>query len=342
MATEIFGAPFKALGQFARPQRPEVYSLLEPAYDTIRNLNKTLDSNRVADQGDYSKYFSAFGAATPQFNSINQGNIDYLGNVIDRNVDGAANYKDLLGFNLGQLNNQQNVLDQAGSRNDNLALAALGLGGNAGGGSYGSLARTNRISANTVPILNTIFANTGQTAQSIADQNYRDTLMKLGLLNTRSAMVDQPANRLLAPAGVRNQMLGNDTGLLNGIVNAMKNNVLGVAENKSGLARWAAAGQDLGKGLDNALDLYLSMYSGGMMGGGGGNGGGIGSMLGGMGGGAGAGGGQGGGINIQQLMAMLNQTGRGGGGYASGYERPSMVDYSTGETQPYANSFYYP
>lgn len=338
MASSVFNLG-EVIGAFDRPRKPNVYSYLDPAYDSIRNINTTFDANRTANQGDFNDYLSAFKSATPQFGTTNQSNIDYINMLLGRNpADATANYKDLLGFNLGQLNSQQNVLDQAGSRNDNLALAALGLGGNAGGGSYGSLARTNRISANTVPILNTIFANTGQTAQSLSDQNYRDTLMNLGLLNTRSAMVDQPANRLLAPQAQRNAMIANDTGLLNGIVNSMKNNVLGMSENTSGLGRFANATKAVDKSLNSALDTYMSMYSGGMMGGGG-----AGGMMGGMGGG-----GQGGGMNINQIMQMLNQSGR-GGGYASGYERSNpygnvlgMSDYSTGETQPYANSFYYP
>lgn len=312
MASSVFNLG-EVIGAFDRPRKPNVYSFLDPAYDTIRNLNSTLDSNRTANQGDFADYISAFKGATPQANKINQGNIDYISGLVQRPIDSSANYKDLLGFKLGQLNTQRDVLDQAGSRADNLSLAALGLGGGAGGGSYGSLARTNRISANTVPILNTIFGNTGQDVQSLSDQNYRDILLNLGLLGQRQAMVDAPANRLLAPTGVRNQLLGADTNSINAIVNAMKNNVLGLSENTSGLGRFANATKAVDKSLNSALDTYLSLYGGGAMGD---------SGLFGISGttpsnkmpamsqqG-------GGGMNIQQLMAILGGN-RGGGNFNS-------------------------
>lgn len=328
---------------FGRSKAPIIDSYLPGGYDTVRNLNTTLDSNRNLDQSDYNNYYAAFNSASPKFGELNKNSIDYLSGLMQRPVDANANLSNYLNTVLPQLDRETGLTDLASSRADTDMLAGLGLGNRSGGGSFGSLARTNRVSANRLPILNTIFAGAPAAAQSLSDQNYRDTLLNLGLLGQRQAMVDAPANRLLAPTGVRNQMLSNDTGLLNGIVNAMKNNVAGMRENTSGVQRWGNAIGAVDKSLNSAVDTGLSLYSGGMMGGGGG-GGGMGSMLGGMGGG----GGQGGGMNINQIMQMLNQSGR-GGGYASGYERSNpygnvlgMPDYSTGETQPYANSFYYP
>lgn len=299
----------------------------------LANLGSTFGQNVGANRGDFSKYYSALGSASPQFAQTNQANIDYISNMLKNTPDASANFKDLQNFQLGNFRSVFNDIRGAGDLARKNNLAALGLAPGSGGGSYADRATTNQLSSNSIPLLNTIFGGSANAAQSVSDQNYRNTLLNLGLLDQRLGMVDNPANRLLAPISARNNMLNSDAATAANIANATRSNILGLTEEKDLLGKIAAVGNSMTN--DNANELM------GM----------VGSAYGGGGGGgmqqpsqfSGSGfvpyGGGFGGVGGDWGRAFRPQQAASGSQYWGGFGTP---DYSTGETLPSLAGFFTP
>lgn len=262
------------------------------------SLTNTLPGLRSLNQADLGNYETAFRSATPEYNRLAGDDIGAISRML-RSMEGydpLNYYAGALDIGLGRLGNLANQIADYGSAADKLSLAARGFGGRASDGGYGTILRTNQISRNFVPSINTIYNLAGSVAANANENRFRNLLGQLGLMDTRLARVNAPANRLLEPISTRMGNLGGEIEMLAQMIANSKANTAGMQQETSNWDRFlrgiGASADELG---GTAAQLAMSYM--GMLGGGGGMGGLLGGMGGGMGGGlfgSGMGGGMGG------------------------------------------------
>lgn len=241
-------------------------------------------------------YESAIKRIQPEAEALAREDQQRYGQLLDANLayDPLANYERLRSGNLSALDTWGAKLSGYGSAADKAAMAARGYGGR-GGGTYEQILRTDRISKNIAPVLNTIFSNLGREAAGAETGRLSNILSSQGLMQERAQVPYRSVDRLLDPVRARGQTAAgifSNFGALGGIA---RNNIAGFRQEKS---PWQIAGE----AGDSVVNAALELYSGYL-------GGGLGGMGGGMGGGAGGGGGN---VNWQQMMNR-NQGGYGGG-----------------------------
>lgn len=213
-------------------------------------------------------YEDRITAALPQAMAISQENIGTLGELGKQyqEFDPTSTYERIRGGNIASLADQFVNLASRGAKEDKLALAAMGYGGR-GPGSYESILRSDRISRNIAPVLNTIYGNLGRDTAGLNQDRLANLAATLGIMRERQALPASTAGLALLPYQARASMLGDEIELGGGLAGAIEGNTAGFQSKKN---KWANFFQQSGRALDQAADAYISMYGGGMMGGGGG------------------------------------------------------------------------
>lgn len=235
----------------------------------------------LAKYGDTAQraYAAAVAASTPQAQAINQENIGTLGTLANQYAayDPTANYERIRSGNISSLADQFVNMASLGQEGDKLALAARGYGGS-GPGSYESILRSDRISRNIAPVLNTIYGNLGTDASRTSADRLSNLQATMALLQTRGALPGSLDYRALLPYQSQANMLGGQIAMGGDLANAYKANVAGFQSTPN---KWANFFQQSGRAADQVADTAVSlagdvasMYSGGMLGGFGGGGGG--------------------------------------------------------------------
>lgn len=306
-----------AIGAFGSSQiKPTWYSKpVEKNLDWLtgrfRGDDATLQgflNNFTRSSADTLAKLKAAGAqAGTDYNNLFQQNSGY--NPLDT-------YSTLRRDNLAALKDWSGQLEGAGSRGDNLAMAALGMGGRPDS-SYASVLRSDRVSRNLAPVLGNIMSSLGRDTESVGNQRALNLGNLVSLINSRTnapmigyGMEMDPANALMA-------LRSGETGLLGQQAGVAKDNTAGFYMKPDTLTQVGNSlngfNDALWQNVGNAMSVYSSLYGGGMGGGGGiktGNPGGGGyaqtsGPVGGFGGGAGGGGGGGSGINLSQIMSLF-------------------------------------
>lgn len=267
--------------------------------DTISNQALGLKALRGIGDTAANAYAASVAGSTPQIQALNQDAINRLTGLADQysGFDPTSTYERVRSGNIASLADQFVNLANYGQEGDKLALAARGYGGR-GPGSYESILRSDRISRNIAPVLNTIYSNLGADTTSLNTNRLANLANVIPTLGYRSALPGATDSRTLLPYQARLSMLGSEIPLSSSIAEAARGNTAGFKNEEN---KWKTFLVNLGKSMDQAYDAYTNMYSGGMMGGGGG-------MMGGMGGGGGNG----------QLAQLLAQYFSGGGGGMGG------------------------
>lgn len=222
-------------------------------------------------------YEDRITAAAPQAQQIAQQNISSLYDLQEQGkaFDPTATYERIRGGNIASLADQFVNLASRGAKEDKLALAALGYGGR-GPGSYESILRSDRISRNIAPVLNTIYGNLGRDTAGLNNDRLANLAATLGIMRERQAAPTAAAGLALLPYQARASMLGDEIGMGGELGGAIQGNTAGFQSQKN---KWANFFQQSGRAFDQvadtAIDLYSS-YMGGGLGGMGGIGGGMG------------------------------------------------------------------
>jgi hypothetical protein len=317
-----------------------------------KNLN-WLGSNFKGDNTAYQNALDAFTKSNADVtgrmhdNSLTAQN-DY-NNLYqaNQNYDPLSTYASIRSGNLNALKDYSGQLENAGSRNDKLALAAMGMAGNPNS-SYGSILRADRVSQNMAPVLGNIMSSLGNDTAMIGNQRAQNlgNLSNLIDLRTNAPMIGYGMQ--MDPANALNAIRMNQLGQLGNTVDIAKNNTAGFQQKTDTLGQVANSmnnfNDSMWQNVGNALSVYSSLYGGGaggmmggMGGGGGGGGGGIktGSAPVGNGtfsmnaGGGGSmpsmgGGGGGGGIDVNTILSLVKMFQGGGGGMGGGVASPQQ------------------
>lgn len=258
--------------------------------DTQTAQAYSLGKLREAAEKAGQNYEDRITAAMPSALQITQENIGSLANLQKQGqeFDPTATYERIRGGNIASLADQFVNLASRGAKEDKLALAALGYGGR-GPGTYESILRSDRISRNIAPVLNTIYGNLGRDTSGLNQDRLANLAATLGIMRERQAAPTAAAGLALLPYQARASMLGDEIGMGGALGSATQANTAGFETVKN---KWANFFQQSGRAFDQvadtAIDLYSSYMGGGMMGGmgGGGMGGMAGAAAGGGGGGA--------------------------------------------------------
>lgn len=226
-------------------------------------------------------YEDRITAALPQAMAISQENIGTLGELGKQyqGFDPTSTYERIRGGNIASLADQFVNLASRGAKEDKLALASMGYGGR-GPGAYESILRSDRISRNIAPVLNTIYSNLGRDTAGLNQDRLANLAATLSILRERQSLPASTAGLALLPYQARASMLGDEIGMGGGLAEAIEGNTAGFQSKKN---KWANFFEQSGRALDQAADAYISMYGGGMMGGMGGGGGGAAGAAGGAG-----------------------------------------------------------
>jgi hypothetical protein len=302
-----------------------------------QNVTGQMAKNATQAQGDYNNLFQTNQNYNPldTYNSIRSGNLGAL--------------KDFSGQIAGQ-----------GSRDDKMALAAMGMGGQPDS-SYASILRSDRVSKNIAPILGNIMSSLGSDTATIGDQRNQNLANSENLINLRTNAPMIGYGLQLDPANALNSMRMNQLGQLGSAADIAKNNAAGWYTKPGIVDYWDRGMQSLSRTAAVAQQAEgLAGGMGGMgggMGGGGGGGGGAsqafqGFQLGGMqpsasGGSAPSsigGGGGGGGMDMNTIMSLIKMFQGGNGISGIGGlmgQQPSNPwgNYSGGTSLPPASSF---
>lgn len=215
-------------------------------------------------------YEDRITAALPQALTIANQNIGTLGELGEqyKGFDPTSTYERIRGGNIASLADQFVNLASQGERGDKLALASMGYGGR-GPGAYESILRSDRISRNIAPVLNTIFGNLGRDTAGLNQDRLANLAATMAIMRERQGLPASTAGLALLPYQAQAAMLGDEIGMGGDLAGAVEANTAGFQSKKN---KWANFFQQSGRALDQAADAYISMYGGGMMGGGGGAG----------------------------------------------------------------------
>lgn len=226
-------------------------------------------------------YEDRITAAMPQALAIANQNIGTLGQLGEQyaGFDPTSTYERIRGGNIASLADQFVNLATQGERGDKLAMASLGYGGR-GPGSYESILRSDRISRNIAPVLNTIFGNLGRDTAGLNQDRLSNLAATMAIMRERQGLPASTAGLALLPYQAQASMLGDEIAMGGGLAEAVGANTAGFQSKKN---KWANFFEQSGRALDQAADAYISMYGGGMLGGMGGGGGGAAGAAGGAG-----------------------------------------------------------
>lgn len=284
------------------------------------SLMDALNSFRTANAALIPKMQANATQAGKDFDSLFQSN---------RNYNPLDTYNTIRSGNLSALKDWSGQLEGAGSRADNLALAAMGMGGRPDS-SYGSILRADRVSRNIAPVLGNIFSSLGNDTATIGNQRTQNLGNLADLINARTnapltgyGLELDPANALLA-------LRSGQTGLLGQQADVAKTNNAGWYQQPGWMDYANKALQHLSN-VASTASQWAGMVGG--MGGGAGGGGPLGGIMGGnsMGGGLAGGG----------MASIANGAyGSGGGGFtpnsAPSMYNPSYQPTSFQPAQPYS------
>lgn len=234
-----------------------------------------LSLKRLRESGDAAAnaYAAAIAASTPKYNELNADTINRLTGLADQyqSFDPTSNYERVRSGNISSLADQFVNLANYGQEGDKAALAARGYGGR-GPSSYESILRSDRISKNIAPVLNTIYGNLGADTAGLNQNRLANLAATMGIYQSRLGLPGAADARTLLPYQAREAMLGNQIGMGGGaLAETSKANVSGYEQKQD---KWAKFMQGIGRSMDQGFDAYMSVAGGGafggMMGGGGG------------------------------------------------------------------------
>lgn len=233
----------------------------------LRSLRKTGDAAADA-------YAAAVAASTPEIQALNKDTIGRLGGLADQysGFDPTSTYERIRSGNISSLADQFVNLASLGQEGDKVALASRGYGGR-GPSSYESILRSDRISRNIAPVLNTIFGNLGSDSTSLNANRLANLANVIPTLAYRGTLPGATDERALLPYEARLSMLGREIPLSGVAADVSKANIAGYEQTQN---KWANFFQQMGRATDQLGDTALSLYGGqltGMLGGGGGGGG---------------------------------------------------------------------
>jgi hypothetical protein len=273
-----------ALGAFASN------SISPISYDPQSRKNlKWLGQKFQNDDAAYQNALTAFNnrnaQTTDQLRSLaSQAGTDYNNLFLqNQNYNPLDTYATLRSGNLAALKDWSGQLENAGSRQDKLALAAMGLGGRPDS-SYASTLRADRVARAVAPVLGSIFNNLNSETATIGNQRAQNLGNLVNLIGLRTdtpligyGMELDPVRALM---GIRSGQVAQ----LGDTVDVARNNTAGYQQKTDTLGKVAnslnAANDALWQNISNAISAYSSLGGGGMLGG-------LGGMMGGMLGGGG-------------------------------------------------------
>lgn len=228
------------------------------------------------------RYSEAVAASTPEVDRIDRETIGTLGDLARQytTFDPAGTYERIRSGNISSLADQFVKMAALGEEGDKARLAALGYGGR-GPSSYESILRSDRISRNIAPVLNTIYSTLGSDVDRLNTNRLANLGYALPVLDYRRSIPGSRDARVLLPYQAEASMLGDQVALGTDLGDAFKSNIAGFKSEKN---KWAnffeQSGRALDQAADRAIDLYTGYLGGGMGGlGGGGGGGGGGTKL---------------------------------------------------------------
>lgn len=274
----------KAIGGFFKDDllkhwtNEELHNVQEQQALALGGLKAKADAAAAA-------YAAAVGKSTPAIEALNLDTQGRLSGLADQftGFDPVANYERVRGGNIASLADQFTKLASLGQEGDKTRLASLGYGGR-GPSSYESILRSDRISRNIAPVLDTIYRNLGTDTAGLNNNRLQNLAATLAILKERGMLPGATDARALLPYQAEAGLFGGQVGLGGELANATGANFQGFETKKN---PWKNFFEEGGKSADRAFDAYMSIYGGGMLGGGGG--GGLGGIMGGGGGGGGGG-----------------------------------------------------
>lgn len=273
---EAFGS---AIGGFFGGPKIKAIEYNKYLNDTINDQAIGLRGLRKIGDTAADAYAASLTGSTPEFERINADTISRLSGLADQygTFDPTSTYERVRSGNIASLADQFVNLANYGQEGDKLALAVRGYGGR-GPGSYESILRSDRISKNIAPVLNTIFGNLGIDTASLNQNRLQNLAATMGVLQARHGLPDAGAARTLLPYEARLSMLGREIPLSGQVAEATKANTAGYEQTQN---KWANFFQQMGRATDqlgdfamNGAQTALSAYTGGAFGGMGGGGGG--------------------------------------------------------------------
>lgn len=188
-----------------------------------------------------------------------------------KGYDSVLTHNRLLDSQVGALKDIMGFAGDAGRREDNLRLAAMGLGGRPSG-SYERALVADRTARAFAPQFGNIISNLNgvySTAEGSRSQNLADLI---NLINMRTGTAEYGAGLELNPALATLQIRGGQIGNLGGLAEAAKANTAGYSAEQNWASRLGGALQTAGNGMIGASG------AGGLLGGGFNLGGQIGGM----------------------------------------------------------------
>jgi hypothetical protein len=278
-------------------------------------LRAILDRFSTSSANALARYRQAGDQAGLDYDALFQAN---------RGYDPLETYDRIRAGNLAALRDFSGELENRGSRQDKLALAALGMGGRPDS-SYATALRADRVSSNIAPVLGNIMSSLGSDTATIGNQRAQNLSQNLDLIGLRTqapltgyGMELDPLNALLALRGSQTGLLGQQAGVARdnsagwyqkpGIVDYWDRAMQSASRTASTVGQWASLMGGLGVGGMPAFSGAQQQQQGQGQGGGD-------LRLGQFtpsGGGGGFGGG--GGIDLSAIASIISQLRGGGGG----------------------------
>lgn len=275
-------------------------------------LRAILDRFSTSSANALARYRQAGDQAGLDYDALFQAN---------RGYDPLETYDRIRTGNLAALRDFSGQLEGMGSRQDKLALAALGMGGRPDS-SYATALRADRVSRNIAPVLGNIMSSLGSDTAMIGNQRAQNLSQNLDLIGLRTqapltgyGMELDPLNALLALRGAQTGLLGQQAGVA-------RDNSAGWYQKPGIVDYWDRAMQSASR-TASTVGQWASLFGGG------------GALGGLMGGGMGGGGGQsgqstpplgqftpsggGGGIDLAAIAQIIGALRGGGGGFGSGF-----------------------
>jgi len=176
-------------------------------------LRAILDRFNTSSANALARYRQAGDQAGLDYDALFQAN---------RGYDPLETYERIRTGNLAALRDFSGQLEGMGSRQDKLALAALGMGGRPDS-SYATALRADRVSRNIAPVLGNIMSSLGSDTAMIGNQRAQNLSQNLGLIGLRTqapltgyGMELDPLNALLALRSSQTGLLGQQAGVARG------------------------------------------------------------------------------------------------------------------------------
>lgn len=242
---------------------------------------------------------------------------DYAAGLFENQPNQFNDYRQVGDYLYGKFDDFRNTAAASGMRDMNSRLAGLGI--RPGSTGYDRLLNANRITNNLAPAFNNTTNAIGRDYNALANNDWRQTMIRLGLANddALTGYSDAVAYRPMDVANERMRQFAGNNQIYGGLMDNFMKNIAGYETKET--SDWAKGIGVVDNLLNGAVDLYAGGMGGGMMGG----------MMGGMGGGQV---GSGANVNPYQMQVMPQN------GYATNPGAGQPIPAA--QNQAWLNQFY--